>query len=172
MVQLRLVQNLVIRWHHLHCLQSWPPGCITALPHCLELPYWHYQLVLSWYLHQPESHKLSLTNVCEFQRLEPIDRTPGIPGPDKNIKKRWEWEVNDPEADEDPPPTRGRPRWDCWADQRGQRGTGGHFKLVHIQDWSFVIRICVHTGDDHPAKCDRLNGGEILKCTAYIEYFV
>ena len=27
---------------------------ITALPHSLELSYWHYQLVLSWYLHQPE----------------------------------------------------------------------------------------------------------------------
>ena len=26
-----------------------------ALLHCLGLPYWHYQLVLSWYLHQPES---------------------------------------------------------------------------------------------------------------------
>ena len=31
-----------------------------ALPHCLGLPYWHYLLVLSWYLHQPESHQLSL----------------------------------------------------------------------------------------------------------------
>ena len=28
--------------------------------HCLELPYWHYQLVLSWYPRQPESHQLSL----------------------------------------------------------------------------------------------------------------
>ena len=24
-----------------------------ALPHCLGMPYWHYQLVLSLYLHQP-----------------------------------------------------------------------------------------------------------------------
>ena len=31
------------------------------LPHCLELLSWHYQPVLSWYLHQPESHQLSLT---------------------------------------------------------------------------------------------------------------
>merc|ERR1719458_2201228 len=36
-----------------------------ALPHCLGLPYWHYQLVLSWYLHQPESHQLSLHKVSE-----------------------------------------------------------------------------------------------------------
>ena len=28
--------------------------------HCLGLPHWHYQLVLTWYLHQPESHHLSL----------------------------------------------------------------------------------------------------------------
>ena len=87
MAQLELVQNLVIRWHHLHCLQSWPPGCITALPDCLELPYWHYQLVLSWYLHQPESHQLSLHKVCDGQTSGPIDRTPGLPGSDKNLDK-------------------------------------------------------------------------------------
>ena len=34
-----------------------------ALSYCLGLPYWHYQLVLSWYLHQPESHQLSLQKV-------------------------------------------------------------------------------------------------------------
>ena len=73
MAQFGLVQNLVIRWHHLHCLQSWPPGCITALPHCLELPYWHYQLVLSWYLHQPESHQLSLHKVSYSLTSGPKD---------------------------------------------------------------------------------------------------
>ena len=31
MAQLALVQNLVISWHHLHCLQSWPPGCVTCI---------------------------------------------------------------------------------------------------------------------------------------------
>ena len=31
-----------------------------ALPHCNGMPYWHYQLVLSLYLHQPESHQFSL----------------------------------------------------------------------------------------------------------------
>ena len=60
---LPLVQALVIRWRHLLWFQSWPPGCITALPHCLELSCWHYQLVFSWYLHQPESHQLSLNKV-------------------------------------------------------------------------------------------------------------
>ena len=59
----------------MHQLQIGPPSgttCIDskfghkvaplalALPHCLGLPYWHYQLVLSWYPHQPESHQLSL----------------------------------------------------------------------------------------------------------------
>ena len=34
---------------------------MLPLPHCLELPSWHHQSVLSWYLHQPESHQLSLT---------------------------------------------------------------------------------------------------------------
>ena len=59
-----------------------------ALPHCLELPYWHYQLVLSWYLHQPESHQLSLHKVShslsDGQTSGPKDRTPGLPGYDKN----------------------------------------------------------------------------------------
>ena len=26
---------IITKWHNLH----WSPGCITALPHCLELPY-------------------------------------------------------------------------------------------------------------------------------------
>ena len=65
------VANWVRKWHNLHCFQSWPPGCITALPHCLELPYWHYQLVLSWYPHQPESH----------QSQKGVWRTDGHPDP-------------------------------------------------------------------------------------------
>ena len=31
-----------------------------SLPHCLRMLHWHFQLVLSRYLHQPESHQLSL----------------------------------------------------------------------------------------------------------------
>ena len=57
-----------------------------ALPNCLGLPYWHHQLVLSCYPHQPESHQLSLHNslvLSELERSGPIDRTPGIPGSDK-----------------------------------------------------------------------------------------
>ena len=54
-----------------------------ALPHCLGRPYWHHQLVLSCYPHQPESHQLSLKIVLQFQRSGPIDRTPGTPGSDK-----------------------------------------------------------------------------------------
>ena len=40
MAQLALGQNLVIRWRHLHCSQSWPPGrvtCIATLPVSIEL---------------------------------------------------------------------------------------------------------------------------------------
>ena len=89
MAPLTLVANLATRWGHLHWLRIWPPDgttCIDskvghqvtshALPHCLGLPYWHYQLVLSLYLHQLESHQLSLHNwLSEFQRTRPIDRT-------------------------------------------------------------------------------------------------
>ena len=60
----------------LHWLRIWPTDgttCIDskvghqvtshALPHCLGLPYWHYQLVLSLYLHQLESHLLRVKKV-------------------------------------------------------------------------------------------------------------
>ena len=52
---------------------------------CLGLPYWHYQLVLGWYHHQPESTQLSLTKVSEFVTSGPLDRTPGLPGSDKKV---------------------------------------------------------------------------------------
>ena len=39
------------RLHHSHCH--------------IALPFWHYQLVLSWYLHKPESHQLSLQNILD-----------------------------------------------------------------------------------------------------------
>ena len=59
-----------------------------AFPNCLGLPYWFHQLDLSWHLHQPETHQLSEPNISysltDGQTLGPIDRTPGIPGPDKN----------------------------------------------------------------------------------------
>ena len=38
-ILIRFKVNLTTRWHHLHCL---------------GLPFWHYQLLLSLYLHQPE----------------------------------------------------------------------------------------------------------------------
>ena len=98
MAPLTLVANLATRWCHLHCLQIWPPDgttCIDSkvghqetshrLPHCHGLPYWHYQLVLGWYHHQPESTQLSLTKVSEFVTSGPLDRTPGLPGSDKKV---------------------------------------------------------------------------------------
>ena len=57
---------------------------LHALPHCRWLPYWHHQLVLSCYFHQPESYQLSLTNVLDLDTFRLIDRTPGTPGSDKN----------------------------------------------------------------------------------------
>ena len=32
---------------------------------CIGLPYLQYQLILSWYLHQPEKYQLSLNEVSE-----------------------------------------------------------------------------------------------------------
>ena len=39
-----------------------------VLPNCLGMSYWHYRLVLGWYLHQPESHQLSLQKVSQLVR--------------------------------------------------------------------------------------------------------
>merc|ERR1711894_543884 len=90
MAPLVIVANLATRWCHLHCLQIWPPDgttCIDSkvghqvtshtLPHCHGLPYWHYQLVLSLYLHQLESHQLSLHKgiVSQLETNRPVDRT-------------------------------------------------------------------------------------------------
>ena len=46
---------------------------------------WHYQLVLSLYLHQLESGQLSFNRVTQFQTTGPIDRTPGTPGSDNKL---------------------------------------------------------------------------------------
>ena len=78
MVPLASVAKLATRWRHLHQLQLWPPDgttCISckfshqveslALPHCLGLLYWHYQLVfLSWYLYQQESQICKICTRC------------------------------------------------------------------------------------------------------------
>ena len=45
-----------------------------ALPYFLGLSYWQYQLVLSGYLHQTESHQLSLRSLSEWVRLFPLYR--------------------------------------------------------------------------------------------------
>ena len=52
----------------------------------------YLELSQHWYLHQPESHKLSLNMVLDSLTHSvtsgPIDRTPGLPGSDK--KEPWE----------------------------------------------------------------------------------
>ena len=63
-----------------------------TLPLCLVMPYWHYHLVLGWYLYQSESYQLSFKSLShsltyrqtDRQTSGPIDRTPGTPGSDKN----------------------------------------------------------------------------------------
>merc|ERR1712105_269725 len=52
---------------HLQKFYTWSPGFVTGIAtYCLELSCWYYYLVLSWYLHQPESHQLSLQKVSQF----------------------------------------------------------------------------------------------------------
>ena len=55
------------------------PGFVACS--CIAtLPYWHYHVVLRWYLRQPEQHQSSLNT----QWVRDI-RTPGKPGSDKNF---------------------------------------------------------------------------------------
>ena len=84
MAQLALVQNLVTSWHHLHCLQSWPPGCVTCIALALSV---NIELVSSSArVNSVKFHKGgSLTHsVSYLETSRPIDRTPGIPGSNKN----------------------------------------------------------------------------------------
>ena len=54
---------------HLQKFYTWSPDFVTGIAtYCLGLSCWHYYLVLSWYLHQPESHQLSLQKVSQFVR--------------------------------------------------------------------------------------------------------
>ena len=56
--------------------------------HCHVFLSWHYQPVLSWYLHQPESHQLILHKISHSfthgLTSGPKDRTPGLTGSDRN----------------------------------------------------------------------------------------
>ena len=86
MAQNALVQNLVIRWHHLHCLQIWPPGCVT----CIATSPWIALLALSVSIEFVSSSARVTSakfqkgvSVSYFETTGPIDRTPGIPGSDK-----------------------------------------------------------------------------------------
>ena len=80
--QLALVQDLVISWHHLHCFQSWPPSritCIATLPWIVLLISVSIELV---------SSSARVTSVKsrkrDGHRPRPIDRTPNLPGSDRN----------------------------------------------------------------------------------------
>ena len=60
-----------------------------AMPHCLGMPYWHFQLVLSWYLHYSESHQSSLHKCLPLTHSHRDTRTPGTPRSDKNCEKAF-----------------------------------------------------------------------------------
>ena len=94
MAPFELLPNLVIRSGHLNYFQIWSPDCAIcisskfghqmaplalvtiALSYCLWLTYCFYQFVLSWYLHQPESHQLSFKKVSySLTDTKHIDRT-------------------------------------------------------------------------------------------------
>ena len=69
--QLGLVQHLVIRWRHLHCLQSWPPGCVT----CIATLPWIALLALSVSI-ELVSSSARVTSVKSQQGVSLTDRHP------------------------------------------------------------------------------------------------
>ena len=77
----RLLSSLI----HCHCYSS-PPSCQPTCVYPIDWnAHWHCHLVLSWYLHQLESHQLSLHKglvLTQLETLGPVDQTPGIPGSD------------------------------------------------------------------------------------------
>ena len=91
-----LFNNIWVRVEHslLQQLNLQPSGttCIghqaasIALPHCLELPYWHYQFSIELVSSSARvtSVKSLQTSVSDGRTSGPIDRTPGLPGSDKN----------------------------------------------------------------------------------------
>ena len=72
----------------MHCLQSWPPGCVTWV----TTSPWITLLALSVSIDSLSS-SARVTSVKSYKRLGvtdgwtsgPIDRTPGLPGSDKKI---------------------------------------------------------------------------------------
>ena len=75
MAPLALVANFATRWHHLHWLQIWPPDGTTCITCKTCITFITCITCISF---------KKVEWVSEFQRLGPIDRTPGIPRSDKN----------------------------------------------------------------------------------------
>ena len=86
MALLALVINFATKWRYLYWFQSWPPVCTTCI---VTLP-WIAILALSVSI-ELVSSSARVTSVKSqkghLERLGPIDRTPGIPGSDKNLNK-------------------------------------------------------------------------------------
>ena len=87
---LELVPNLATRWRHLHCFQSWPPGRVTGLATWpwIGLLAWSVSIELvssSARVTSVKSTQRSLTYLLTYSLTSgPKDRTPGLPGSDKN----------------------------------------------------------------------------------------
>ena len=82
-----LIANLttrrVLKWHNLLCFQSWPPDCII----CIATLPWIALLTLSVSI-ELVSSSARVTSVKSHKGVlrtsGPKDRTPGLPGSDKN----------------------------------------------------------------------------------------
>ena len=95
---------------HLHWLHVWPPvethALVTNFVHqvarlalvaSLATGWRHLEDyligIISWYLHQPESHHLSLQTMHRHLNTGPIDLTPGIPRSNNKKYKKWTKEL-------------------------------------------------------------------------------
>ena len=79
MMPLALVADLPTRWYHLYCFQSWPPDCITCIATV------GIDLVSS----SARVTSVKSQQVAHSVTSGPKDRTPGLPGSDKNWEFVW-----------------------------------------------------------------------------------
>ena len=86
---LALDPNLVIRWRHLHLIQIWSPSgaiCIATLPWIALLSLSASIELVSSSARVTSVKSAKGVGVTHLETPGPIDRTPGIPGSDKNTQ--------------------------------------------------------------------------------------
>ena len=87
MAPLVLVAYLTTKWFHLHCLQSWPPGCRLRHLHC-NIALSELSVSIGFVSSSARVNSVKFQKglgVSDIMTSGLIDQIPGLPGSDKNI---------------------------------------------------------------------------------------